>query len=70
MRIKRLMSCCQFLAKECAQFRNMKNIRIFYLKIFILMVKFSVYMKRRVFVMKYFKAAFKGTATFEYLMRF
>ena len=32
--------------------RNMKNIRSFYLKIFIfLMVKFSVYLNRHVFVM-------------------
>ena len=31
--------------------QNMKNIRIFYLKIFIfLVVKFSIYLKRRVFV--------------------
>ena len=33
----------------------MKNIRIFHLKIFIfLVVNFSVYLNRRVFVMKYF----------------
>ena len=32
--------------------RNLKNIRIFYLKIFIfLVVKFSVYLNRHVFVM-------------------
>ena len=30
----------------------MKNIRIFYLKIFIFVVKFSLYLNRRVFVMQ------------------
>ena len=35
--------------------RNMKNIRIFYLKIFpFLVVKFSIYLNRRVFVMKWY----------------
>ena len=31
--------------------RNMKNIRIFYLKTLFLEVKFSIYLNRRVFVM-------------------
>ena len=34
--------------------RNLKNVRIFYLKIFIfLVVKFAVYLNRRVFVMSW-----------------
>ena len=33
--------------------RNMKNIRVFYLKIQVLEDKFSIYLKRRVFVMSY-----------------
>ena len=42
----------------------MKNIRIFYLKIFIFfVVKFSVYLNRRVFVMRIYTKVFVQTLT-------
>ena len=45
----------------------MKNIRIFYLKIFyVLVVKFSIYLNRRVFVMYSKTGVYKGIYYFSY----
>ena len=47
----------------------MKNIRFFYLKIFIfLVVKFSIYLNRRVFVMKYLGVDVKSSLTWNTLI--